>query len=99
MGPVYMSQIAIVDGCGANQGLLVMTCFEKEQNVAGEGGHAEVVQHFPDKILVLVPEDKTQHSTVQVQEREVGMDCQEGSKSPKNPEALQPVSRGKDYAY
>lgn len=42
-----MSQTAIADGCGVNHRSLVITCCEKEQNVAGEGAHAEVVQHFP----------------------------------------------------
>lgn len=28
------------------QGLLVPACQEEEQNMTGEGGHLEVVQHF-----------------------------------------------------
>lgn len=47
MGLMCMSQTAIADGCGAKQGLLVITYCEREKDVAGEGGYAKVVQHFP----------------------------------------------------
>lgn len=65
-------------------------CCKKEQDVAGEGGHVEVGQHFSGtSVLVLAPADK--HNTVQCKSRnEVKKQAWTigGSRPPKTPKAL-----------
>lgn len=50
-----MSPTVTAIGCGLSQGLAITHC-QKEQDVAGDGGHTEVGQHFSgSNICALAP--------------------------------------------